>query len=131
MILPPDKDNGFYRYIYPHHNGWRILKDNIHYGYYEDVADALLDRDNLEKCDWDLGEWVYIEPDYNPYKNMRLPPYYSNLKRARQYVYHNNGCFRIQKRINGVLKQFGNYKTLKEALDKRDELIENNWRMET
>ncbi len=125
--MPRDKDTGFYRYIYPHHNGWRILKDNVHYGYYEDIADALIDRDNLERCDWDLGEWVYIEPTHNPYKHMRLPSYAYGLRRPRQYIYWNGFNFYIKKKINGRIKYYGTFKTLDEAIDKRDELIEKEW----
>ena len=115
----------FYRYIYERYNGYQIFKDNIHYGWYEDIRDALHDRDILEDCNWDLGEFVYIERE-NKYKHMTLPP--RELDRQMQYVYrHNNGGFYIQKKIDGVLRYFGHYKTLNEALKRRDELIKNNW----
>lgn len=114
----------FYRYIYEQDNGFRIIKDNEHYGWYDNIRDALHDRDMLESCDWDLGEFVYIEKE-NKYKNMILPP--KELDRQMQYVYKANGGFRIQKKLNGELKHFGYFKTLKEALEKRDWLIENNW----
>jgi hypothetical protein len=114
----------FYKYIYEKNGGYQIIKDNVYYGWYPDIRWALHDRDSLISCDWDLGEFVYIERE-NKYLHMRLPP--RGLKRANQYVYRNNGSFRIQKKINGVLKQFGSYKTLDEALTKRDELIENGW----
>lgn len=81
----------------------------------------------LESCDWDLGEFVYIEKE-NKYNHMQLPP--RELDRQMQYVYrHTNGGFRIQKKVNGKLKHFGHFKTLEEALNRRDELIKNNWRV--
>lgn len=119
-------DGKFYKYIYPHHNGFQIKKDNVHYGWYPDIRTALFDRDRLVECNWDLEEFVWLPEKDNPYEHMRLPP--RELDRHRQYVYPDiNGRFRIIKRINGKPKHFGNYETLEEALDKRDELIRNDW----
>ena len=79
----------------------------------------------LESCNWDLGEFVYIERE-NKYKNMILPP--KELDRQMQYVYRTiDGKFRIQKKVDGELRHYGYFKTLKEALKKRDELIEKEW----
>ena len=80
----------------------------------------------LESCDWDLGEFVYIERE-NKYKNMRLPP--KEVTRPRQYIYLKNNGFIIQKKINGKLRYFGYYRTLEEAMDKRDELVRKRWRI--
>lgn len=118
----------FYRYIYERHGGYQILKDNIHYGWYEDIRDALFDRDNLEKCNWDFEEFVWLPPRFNPYLNMRLPP--KGCNHWRQYVSLTDGGFRITKQINGKRKYFGTYPTLDEALDRRDELIENGWNVD-
>ena len=115
----------FYKYIYKQHKGYSIRKNGIHYGYYEDIRDALFDRDRLIDCDWDIEEWVWLPERENPYKNIRLPP--KELDRARQYVYKNTRGFSIKKKINGELKYFGTYPTLDEALSKRDELIKNRW----
>lgn len=115
----------FYRYIYPYHNGFRIKKDNIHYGWYDDIRWALFDRDRLEKVNWDIEEFVWLPETDNPYLHMKLPP--KELDRQRQYVYVGTKGFRIQKKVNGKLKSFGTYETLNEALDKRDELIRRNW----
>ena len=115
----------FYRYIYPHHNGYQIKKDNIHYGWYDDIRWALFDRDRLEAVNWDFEEFVWLPEKDNQYLTMRLPP--RELDRWRQYVYVSTKGFRIQKKINGELKYFGTFKTLDEALDRRDELIKNGW----
>ena len=117
----------FYRYIYKKYNGYQILKDNIHYGWYDDIRWALFDRDRLEACDWDFEEFVWLPERDNPYLTMRLPP--KELDNWRQYVYHHDNSFRIQKKINGKLKYFGTYPTLEEALDVRDELIKNDWKI--
>lgn len=119
-------DGKFYKYIYKRHNGYQILKDNESYGWYEDITDALYDRDRLVEVDWDIQTWCELPERENPYKNMRLPP--RELDRHRQYVYPTlNGTFRVLKTINGVKKSFGTYKSLDEALDKRDELIKRGW----
>jgi hypothetical protein len=118
--------NNFYKYIYKRHNGYQILKNNEAYGWYEDITDALYDRDRLVEVDWDIQTWCELPERENPYKHMRLPPY--GLDRHRQYVYPTlQGTFRIIKTVDGVKKYFGSYKTLDEALDKRDELIKRGW----
>ena len=115
----------FYKYIYRVHNGWQIKKDGETFGWYEDIRDALFDRDRLVNCNWDIEEFVWLPETENPYLNIRLPHY--SLNRWRQYIYPNKKSFRVCKRIDGELKCFGTYKTLDEAMDKRDELIEKGW----
>ena len=44
------------------------------------------------------------------------------------YIYKRNGLYFIQKHINGELKCFKSSKSLKETVEFRDKLIENNWR---
>ena len=45
-----------------------------------------------------------------------------------RYIYKRNGLYFIQKHINGELKCFKSSTSLKEAVEFRDKLIENNWR---
>ena len=45
-----------------------------------------------------------------------------------RYIYKRNGLYFIQKHINGELKCFKSSKSLKETVEIRDKLIENNWR---
>ena len=45
-----------------------------------------------------------------------------------KYIRKRNGLYYIQKHINGELKCFKSSKSLKEAVEIRDKLIENNWR---
>lgn len=112
----------FYRYIYKVRNGYQIKKDGIHYGWYEDITDALYDRDSLEKCNWDIEEWVWLPERENKYKKMRLPP--NGLLRERQFIYSTpSGKWRIQKQINGKKHYFGSFDTLDEAIDERNKLL--------
>ena len=45
-----------------------------------------------------------------------------------KYIRKRNGVYFIQKHINGELKHFKGSKSLKETIEIRDKLIENNWR---
>ena len=45
-----------------------------------------------------------------------------------KYIQKRNGVYFIQKHINGELKCFNGSKSLKETIELRDKLIENNWR---
>ena len=45
-----------------------------------------------------------------------------------RYIYKRNGFYYILKSINGEYKYFKGSNSLKEAVEFRDKLIENNWR---
>lgn len=120
--------NKFYRYIIRRHNGFQIQYKNEHYGWYDNIYDALFDRDRLEECNWDLEEFVWLPEKQNPYKNIQLPP--KEVDNYMQYISRNGKKFRITKQINGKQKHFGTYKTLDEAIKKRNELIKNGWCLE-
>lgn len=45
-----------------------------------------------------------------------------------RYIYKRKGFYYIQKSINGEYKYFKGSTSLKEAIEFRDKLIENNWR---
>ena len=45
-----------------------------------------------------------------------------------KYIQKRNGVYFIQKHINGELKHFKGSNSLKETIELRDKLIENNWR---
>lgn len=118
--------DNFYKYIYKVGKGYQIKKDNVNYGYYEDITDALYDRDDLVACNWDIEEWVWIQPHYNKYKHMILPP--KELKRWRQYIYWHGTGWRIQKKVNGVLRQYGTFDNLEDAIKERNRLMESEWK---
>ena len=112
----------FYRYIYKVRNGYQIKKDGIHYGWYDNLADALYDRDNFVKCNWDIEEWAWLPDTDNKYHEMELPSF--ELHRERQFIYMNpNGRWRIQKQINGKIHYFGSFDTLDEAIEERNKLL--------
>ena len=52
----------------------------------------------------------------------------NTTKCSMKYIRKRNGLYYVQKHINGELKCFKGSKSLKEAVEFRDKLIENNWR---
>lgn len=111
-----------YDYIYKEKKGYTIRKNNENYGYYQDIREALFERDRLIQSDWDWEVFVHLPDVPNGYANVELPPFNKN-KSYITYVEY----WKIQKRINGKLKVFGTYNSLEEAEKQRDKLIENNW----
>lgn len=121
--------DNFYKYIYKSNDGYKIEKDCEYYGWFEDVRDALYERDRLISVNWDLELWVDIEETPNSYSNVVLPPFDSNIKHLKQYISFDNinNVWKIRKSINGKQKSFGNFIKLNDALKRRNELIECDW----
>ena len=61
------------------------------------------------------------------YAKMDEPSEENMLKYDMRYIYKRNGFYYIQKCINGEYKYFKGSNSLKEAVEFRDKLIENNW----
>ena len=118
------KDDAFYRNITRRHNGWQLRKDGEHYGWYENVEDALFDRDRLEQVDWDMGIFVELPEIPNPYYHINLPPYEEVKSSFIQYLPEK---WRVQKRINGKMCYFGTYDSFEEAEKRRDDLLRKRW----
>ena len=62
------------------------------------------------------------------YTNVYELPEGITTKYDMKYIQKRNGVYFIQKHINGELKHFKGSKSLKETIELRDKLIENNWR---
>jgi len=80
-------DEGFYKYIYEHNDGYQIIKDNENYGTYRKLTDALYERDRLIKTDWDIVLSAEIEETENFYEKMQLPKFLHSHDFI--YVVHN------------------------------------------
>ena len=120
MIIITDE---FYRHIYKHPSGYRIIYKGEDYGFYEELPDALYDRDRLEQVDWDVDLWLEMAETPNFYKSMVLP----SFKKNNSYIRHIPERWRVEKRINGKVLYFGSYGTKEDAEKRVIELIENNW----
>lgn len=62
------------------------------------------------------------------YAKMDEPSEENTPKYDMRYIYKRNGFYYILKSINGEYKYFNRSTSLKEAVEFRDKLIENNWR---
>ena len=62
------------------------------------------------------------------YTKINEPSEENTPKYDMKYIRKRNGSYFIQKHINGELKCFYGSKSLKETVELRDKLIENNWR---
>ena len=115
----------FYKHIRKLKNGSFVVhKDGEPYGTYSDIRDALHDRDLLVECDWDVTEMNARDEIPNKYYDMELPPSrrYITLKRQDNREYYT-----IRKTIDGKQVWFGQFKTFKEAVERRDELERCGW----
>ena len=112
-----------YQYIYATNKGYRIIKDNEHYGYYEDLADALYDRDRFIYSEWDFDVFVQLPDTPNPYKDIELPPFMNKS----EYITHIPEKWRVQKKINDKVCYFGTYDSFEEAEARRNYLMEHGW----
>lgn len=123
----------FYKYIILNRNNtYSIFYNNERYGTYDDITDALHDRDLLIESDWDIAEVMAQDEKPNKYKTMELPEWnrkpriyddrYITKQKSGNKIY-----FKIQKHVDGVQQAFGYFKTYEEAVEKRDELEANGW----
>lgn len=113
-------ENGkIYRYIIKKNKGYAIEKNKEHYGWYDNLPDALFDRDRFEQVDWDWSLFVLLADVPNHYKAIELPPF----EKKRDYITYIPAKWRVQKRIDGKTRYFGSYDTLEEAEEKRNELL--------
>jgi len=115
----------FYKHIIRNSNGtYSIFKDSERYGTYDDITDALYDRDLFVESDWDVTEAMARNDEPNIYKTMELPAWdrYITKQRSGNRLY-----FKVQKTINGEQKCFGYFKTYDEAVKHRDEMERCGW----
>lgn len=123
----------FYKYIILNHNNtYSIFYNNERYGTYDDITDALHDRDLLIESDWDIADVMAQDEKPNKYKNMELPewnkkPQIYDDRYITKQKSGNKTYFKVQKTINGEQKCFGYFKTYDEAVKHRDEMERNNW----
>lgn len=107
------KTNKYGKYIQKKQNLFYINKhinrENLYFGPYETVEEAINARDDLISKNWGKTKKEY------------------NNSNDTLYILKSNNHYIITKTFNGKPKYFGSYKTLKEAIPARNKLIENNW----
>lgn len=109
-----------YKYIYKQNDCFIIKKaingKLLRFGKYSTLEKAIIARDEIIKSNWEYDKNKYETSPFKEYKT--------------RYIYKNKYGYQIVKNIDGLNKTFGNYKTLKEAITARDELIKSNWKYE-
>lgn len=66
---------GFYKYIVKNGASYSIMKDNEKFGTYYRLSDALYERDQLIKADWDWDNLSELPEEENFYESMMLPKF--------------------------------------------------------
>ncbi len=89
----------------------RIKTKLFYFGTYNTLKDAIKTRDELIKNNWQKPK--------NKLKNI-------NIRKIK----NGENRYDIRKKQNGILKHFGTYTTLNNAIKTRNELIEHNWQWE-
>ena len=126
----------FYKHIIKNGNGtYSITKNNERYGTYDDVRDALHDRDLYMECGWDFGEAIMKDDTPNKYKDMELPAWDKHIPSPDRYITKQRNkyktYFKVQKTVDGEQKCFGYFESYDEAVKKRDEMERCGWVKET
>ena len=98
------------QYIYRYHKRYLIGKivNGVwtRFGTYESIEEAVKVRDELIKNDWLVGDSHVL---------------------GDSYIYPSGKHYKIRKRINGVFKYLGSFKTLEDARKVRDKLVDFGW----
>lgn len=103
------------KYIHKQKNKYIILKriqtKLFYFGTYNTLNEAIQARNQLIKNNWQKPK--------NKLKNIKI-----------RKIKNGENRYDIRKNQNGTLKHFGTYKTLKNAIETRNELIKYNWQWE-
>lgn len=67
--------SSFYRFIKKENDKYRIMYNGEDYGTYENLAEALYDRDRLINVGWDWDKFCEMEETINGYIHIQLPPF--------------------------------------------------------
>lgn len=106
---------GFYKYIVKSGSSYSIKKGNERFGTYFRLSDALYERDQLIKADWDWDNLSNLPETENLYEKMMLPAFtheYSYIyetpqgyKVFKDREYH--GKFKSKRRAYDYAEQIG------------------------
>ena len=108
------KGVGFYKYIVKNESSYSIKKGNERFGTYNKLSDALYERDQLIKADWDWSRLSELPETTNFYRKMRLPPF----THESSYIYETTLAYKVF--LNG--EYYGQFNTKKVAYDYAKEI---------
>ena len=102
-------------------NTWRIQKsinDKVEwFGNYKTLDEAIKYRDLLREHDWDREYFNKI--------------YKQSEKKLDEYIYKVNGKYRVIRTFDDVQLTYGTYDTIREARQRRDQVIKEGWKHDT
>ena len=108
------RNRGYGKYITKVNDKFKIQRsingEIISFGYYDTLEEVTIARDKFESENW-----------------QNIP----GQKRKNKYIHKTPRGYVIYKRIDGELKHFGTFRTLKEANKEKERLIANNWQLNT
>lgn len=86
-------NSDFYKYIVKSKNYFKIIKDNVYWGSYRRLTDALYERDRFVQCNWIWDDVLELDETDNKYEHMDLPPF----ERDYSYVYEVPSHYKVFK----------------------------------
>ena len=86
--------SSFYRFIKKENGKYRIMRNGEDYGSYENLAEALYDRDRLINVGWDWDRFCEMEETINGYIHIQLPPF----NHEPSYITEDNECWVVRNR---------------------------------
>lgn len=90
----------------------------------QDLKNGMTIEDALNKHDLSFKEALSMCPKSNTSKKRQK---IDALKNRGRYIQQQRNWFRVRKNIGGKTVDFGGYKSLEDAIQIRDYLIENGW----
>lgn len=100
---------GFYKYIVENKNSYSIMKNNEKFGTYLRLSDALYERDQLIRANWNWDRLSELPERENIYEDMDLPPFTHEYS----YIYELPQAYKVCKDN----ECFGQFKSKNTALD--------------
>lgn len=83
-----------------------IMKNNEKFGTYRKLSDALYERDQLIRANWDWDALTHLDETENFYEKMELPPFVHNYT----YIYFKKGFYKVYKKRQ-YMGKFDDYNT--------------------
>ena len=102
--------SSFYRFIKKENDKYRIMYKGEDYGSYDNLAEALYDRDRLINVGWDWDKFCEMEETINGYIHIQLPPF----NHEPSYITEDKECWVVRNKGKDQ-KYCGTYYSEEEA----------------
>lgn len=147
-IIPYNRKDVTFDYIknfYPYYYINKEIDGRLkNFGEYTLLEDAILIRNELIKNNWDYTSYLQnifeksserntmtFKFDFNPYDDKDTTQNKANedFEKFDENIYYlsNTDMYYVRKEIDGVVKVFGVFQDMFDAIDRRLECIKNNW----